>query len=111
MKRTSILVAIFVGALAQSPFARGDDRKDAEPTADQQKNNHSDLDLTAKIRRSIMKDKGLSTSAHNVKIIAQGGIVTLKGPVRSEDEKVSVTQKAVEIAGEANVKCALEVKP
>jgi hyperosmotically inducible periplasmic protein len=46
------------------------DRNANEPTADQQKENASDRQLTAQIRRSIVKDKSLSTSAHNVKIIA-----------------------------------------
>ena len=49
------------------------DRKEGEPTADQQKNNRSDLETTRLIRRSLMKDKSLSISAHNVKIIAQKG--------------------------------------
>jgi hypothetical protein len=49
------------------------DNDSTEPTADQQKNNQSDVDLTAKVRRSIVSDKSLSTNAHNVKIIAQNG--------------------------------------
>ncbi len=87
------------------------DRKDGEPTADQQKNNKTDVDLTAQIRRSIMKDKSLSVSAHNVKIIAQNGGVTLKGPVRTDAEKITVEKKASEIAGAANVKSEIEIKP
>lgn len=87
------------------------DRNDNEPTADQQKNNKSDLDLTAQIRRSIMKDKSLSSNAHNVKIIAQNGIVTLKGPVSSDGEKATVERKASEIAGQSNIKSEIEIKP
>lgn len=49
-----------------------------------------------------MADKSLSTYAHNVKIISQNGMVTLKGPVRSEDEKKAVMAKAVEAAGGAD---------
>ena len=63
------------------------DRNTAAPTADQQKENRPDRDITRDIRRSIMADKSLSTYAHNVKIISQNGMVTLKGPVRSDDEK------------------------
>jgi hyperosmotically inducible periplasmic protein len=58
--------------------------------------------LTAKIRKSIMADKSLSTYAHNVKIISQNGVVTLKGPVHSDDEKKAVVAKAVEVAGSAD---------
>jgi hyperosmotically inducible periplasmic protein len=78
------------------------DRAAGEATADQQKNNRTDLDLTKDIRKSIMDDKSLSTYAHNVKVISQNGTVTLKGPVKSADEKNSVVLKAVSIAGGAD---------
>ena len=87
------------------------DRNKAEPTADQQKENRPDRDITRDIRRSIVRDKSLSTYAHNVKIISQNGMVTLKGPVRSEDEKAAIEAKAAEIAGKDKVTNQLEVKP
>jgi hyperosmotically inducible protein len=87
------------------------DRNTAEPTADQQKENRSDRDITRDIRRSITADKSLSTYAHNVKIISQNGMVTLKGPVRSEEEKSAIESKAADIAGKDKVTSQLEVKP
>lgn len=78
------------------------DRAAGEATADQQKNNHSDLELTKSVRRSIMDDKALSTYAHNVKVISQGGKVTLKGPVKSAEEKSAIVSKAAGIAGGAD---------
>src|ERR1700726_1331412 len=87
------------------------DRNKTEPTADQQKENQPDREIARKIRRSIVQDKSLSTYAHNVKIIAQNGIVTLKGPVRSDEEKTAVEAKASEIAGADKVTSQLEVKP
>src|SRR5580698_3469549 len=87
------------------------DRSPSEPTADQQKENRPDRDITRDIRRSIMQDKSLSTYAHNVKIISQNGMVTLKGPVRSEEEKTAIEAKAATIAGKDNVTSQLEVKP
>ena len=78
------------------------DRNAGEVTADQQKMNATDRELTRKIRRSIMADKSLSTYAHNIKIISQNGSVTLKGPVKSEAEKKSVVAKAVAVAGSAD---------
>ena len=87
------------------------DRSKNEPTADQQKDNRSDRDITQQIRRSIWKDKSLSTYAHNVKIIAQNGMVTLKGPVRSEEEKKVIETKAAEVAGQDKVTSQIEVKP
>lgn len=73
------------------------DRAETEVTADQQKNDKTDLDLTAEIRRAIMKDKTLSTKAHNVKIIVQDGNLTLKGPVSSKTERATVEKAALEV--------------
>jgi hyperosmotically inducible protein len=78
------------------------DRNAGEATADQQKVNATDRELTRKIRQSIMADKSLSTYAHNIKIISQNGAVILKGPVRSDDEKRTVVSKAVGVAGGAD---------
>jgi hyperosmotically inducible protein len=87
------------------------DRSQTEPTADQQKNDQSDRDITQKIRQAIVNDKSLSTYAHNVKVITKDGMVTLKGPVRSEDEKKSIEAKAVAVAGENKVTDDLDIKP
>jgi hyperosmotically inducible periplasmic protein len=78
------------------------DQNSGEVTADQQKMNAKDQELTRNIRRSIMADKSLSTYAHNIKIISQNGSVTLKGPVKSDDEKKAVVAKAVAVAGSAD---------
>jgi hyperosmotically inducible protein len=78
------------------------DRNAGEDTADQQKMNAEDEKLTREIRRSIMEDKSLSTYAHNVKIISRDGAVTVKGPVKSADEKKKVIAKAVAVAGNAD---------
>jgi osmotically-inducible protein OsmY len=86
------------------------DRSKSEPTADQGKNNAADRDLMQKIRQAIMDDKSLSTYGHNVKVIAQNGKVTLKGPVHSEEEKQSIEQKATEVAGAGNVVNKITVK-
>ncbi|HEY3827529.1 MAG TPA: BON domain-containing protein [Bryobacteraceae bacterium] len=86
------------------------DRAQGGVTADQQKENRSDRDLTQQIRKSVMADKSLSTYAHNVKIVAQGGVVTVKGPVRSDDERKAVVAKAEEVAGKGNVTDQLSVK-
>jgi hyperosmotically inducible protein len=87
------------------------DRSSEQVTADQQKQNSSDIELTRKIRSSISKDKSLSTYAHNVKVITQDGIVTLKGPVRSEEESKVIESKAAEVAGASNVKNQLDIAP
>jgi hyperosmotically inducible protein len=87
------------------------DTQKGEPTADQQKMNPNDRELAKKIRASLMDDKSLSTYAHNIKIIAQDGKVTLKGPVRTEKEKADIEGKAAVVAGAENVTSEIEVAP
>jgi osmotically-inducible protein OsmY len=85
------------------------DRAKGEVTADQQKETAADRELTRKIRSALVQDKTLSSYAHNVKVITQGGQVTLKGPVRSEDEKRVVETKATEVAGAGHVSNEMSV--
>lgn len=85
------------------------DRDPNSPTADQQKMNPADRAITKKIRQALHEDKALSMYAHNVKIITQDGRVTLKGPVRSQEEKTSIAAKASAIVGEGNVTDQLEI--
>lgn len=100
------------GGQQQPPPDNTKKNKDQNPpTADQQKMNASDTALTQKIRKSIHDDTSLSTYAHNIKIIAQDGKVTLRGPVRSEDEKANIQAKAVAIVGQDNVTNLLEIAP
>jgi hyperosmotically inducible periplasmic protein len=87
------------------------DRNQSEPTADQQKENLNDRELAQQIRRALVKDKSLSSNAHNVKVIAQNGAVTLKGPVNSEQEKQAVEAKAAQIAGADKVNSEIQVAP
>ena len=87
------------------------DRDKNAPTADRQKMNPTDRDLAKRIRSSITDDKALSTYAHNIKIVARDGKVTLKGPVKSEEEKSAIEAKATEVAGAGNVINQLEVAP
>jgi len=87
------------------------DRQSGQPTADQSKNNAADRKLAKDIRNAIVSDKSLSSYAHNVKVIAQNGTVTLKGPVRSEEEKKSVEAKAASVAGATNIQNQLSIAP
>ena len=79
------------------------DRAPGAVTADQQKETPTDRDLTKRIRQSVVGDKSLSTYAHNVKIVARDGQVTLKGPVNTEAEKQAIEKKATAVAGAGRV--------
>jgi hyperosmotically inducible periplasmic protein len=87
------------------------DVSNAPATADAQSNSAADLDMTKRIRQSLMADKSLSTYAHNIKIVTVNGRVTLNGVVRSQDEKGVVELKAANIAGENKLTSDLKVAP
>ena len=125
MNRKVMLLAIslitcgaYSNALAQSPppatapdnsGVNVRDRAKDAMTAGEQSGTKGDLDLTARIRQSIVKDDSLSMMAHNVKIISVNGAVTLRGPVKSEQEKTTVASKAQAIAGADHVNDQLEI--
>jgi hyperosmotically inducible periplasmic protein len=79
-------------------------------TADQQRNNKSDLQLAKAVRKAVVAQTGLSVYAHNIKIIAHDGVVTLRGPVRSENEKHRIGRLALE-AGAKELDNMLQINP
>jgi hyperosmotically inducible periplasmic protein len=87
------------------------DPSNASATADAQKNDPSDVNITKSIRKSLMADKSLSTYAHNVKVVTVNGNVTLNGVVRSDQEKSEVEAKAVSVVGQSRVVNDLKVSP
>jgi hyperosmotically inducible periplasmic protein len=84
--------------------------KNQSPTADNQKNAQSDRVLAQQVRKAIVADKDLSTYAHNVKVIVMNGEITLKGPVKSDDEKQKVASDASSVAGAEKIANQLTVK-
>jgi len=115
-------VMLFAGGLAvsvASARAQGDpadnsgknvrDRQDAAVTSGDQSNTQADLNITQEIRKAVMADKDLSTNAHNVKIITANGVVTLRGPVKSAEEKANIGAKAAHVAGVTRVDNQIEI--
>jgi osmotically-inducible protein OsmY len=111
-------VATFMPAIAQNDRAQApdntavnkQDRNTNSPTADQGKNDKSDVQLQKNIRHDVVSDKSLSTYGHNVKIVASHGHVTLKGPVHSQEEKQAIEEHARKYAGDGNVDDQITVK-
>ena len=85
------------------------DRDGDTKTPIDQNENKKDIDTTANIRKRVVDTK-MSTDAHNVKIITQDGRVTLRGPVKSADEKKNIEEIARAVAGDSNVDSQLEVQ-
>jgi len=104
-------IARYHGNQQTTPDNTKNNKDQTKPTADQQKMNSSDSAITQKIRKAIHDDTTLSTDAHNIKIITQNGKVSLRGPVKSDDEKNNLVAKAVSVAGPDNVTDQLEVTP
>lgn len=80
-------------------------------TADAQKNDKSDVQITRQIRRGVIADKNLSTYAHNVKIVSVNGTVTLNGVVRTEDEKNGIGQIAAQVVGDDHIVNRIKIAP
>jgi hyperosmotically inducible periplasmic protein len=113
----SALLGVGTVAMAQDskPLAANNsgvnvrDRAPGAMTAGQQSNAKSDVELTREIRRAVVKDDQLSMMAHNVKIVSSSGTVTLRGPVKTREEKIVIGHKARAVAGKGMVDNQLEV--
>jgi hyperosmotically inducible periplasmic protein len=121
MKRIVItlacLTALNLAAMAADDKSNADntainerDRSSQTKTSGDQGNNTADLNTTQAIRRALMKDSGLSTTAKNIKIITANGQVTLRGPVKTAQEKAKVSQLARSAAGGAQIVDQIDVK-
>ena len=86
------------------------DRSSEIPTAGDQAQNKRDLEIAANIRKAVIADDSLSVNAHNVKIISSNGVVTLRGPVKSQQEKAAIEAKVKSVAGVSSVNNMLEIE-
>jgi len=122
MKR-SLLAAVCLSTVTLAAFAADEDKTKVDNTATNQRdrsgetktsgdqsNNSADLKITQAIRQALMKDDGLSTTAKNIKVITANGQVTLRGPVKTAQEKEKIDQIAKSAAGGARIDDQLEVK-
>lgn len=99
-------------ATAQPPDNSRVNKRDAAKdavTSETQSNAKGDLELTRNIRRNITQNKEMSTYAKNIKIISRDGAVTLRGPVKSQDEKQRIDLIAKKMAGDSKVDNQLEI--
>jgi osmotically-inducible protein OsmY len=114
MRIAILAVTLSVAALAQPPDNTKVNQRDKNPaavTADQQGNSKEDISRTAAIRKAITDQKDLSTYGRNVKIVTLNNQVTLRGPVRDEQERALIAKLATDVAGVPNVKNELEIAP
>jgi hyperosmotically inducible protein len=129
MHKAALLVAIVFFALAGVARAQPAERLPASPpqtapdntgrnvrdrsgttlTPGDQSESEADRTLTQRIRQAVVAEEALSTNAKNVKIITSNGVVTLRGPVKSAQEKATIEAKAHQIAGANNVESQLEI--
>ena len=122
IKRTLLAIAL-LNVLSLSASASGDkkgnpdntainerDRSGETQTSGDQSNSSSDLKTTQAIRQALMKDGELSMTAKNIKIVTINGQVTLRGPVKTAQEKSKIDQLAKSAASGAKIENQLEVK-
>ena len=70
------------------------DRDNQTMTPLDQSNDPDDLNVTREIRKALVADDALSTTAKNIKIITVHGKVILRGPVANVQEKTKIEKKA-----------------
>jgi len=85
------------------------DRNDQTKTPTDQGESEADRKISQNIRQAITADDSLSTNGKNVKIITSDGTVTLRGPVKNDQEKSTIAAKAQQVAGVQNVDNQLEI--
>ena len=85
------------------------DRNDSAKTSGDQSESEADRTISQNIRQAITADDSLSTNGKNVKIITVDGVVTLRGPVKSDTEKTKIGAKAQQVAGVKSVENQLEI--
>lgn len=94
---------------AANTKANAVDRDSDTTTPLDQSNDKEAIDVTAGIRRAVLDDKSLSTSAHNIKIVTNGDVVTLRGAVKSAEEKKRVESLAMKSAAGKQVRNEISV--
>lgn len=120
MKKISVILlvasAFTLSAIAEEKTAADNTAKNERDssgetkTSGDQSNSPEDIKVTAAIRRAVVAEKSLSRTAKNVKIITADGMVTLRGPVKSAEEKAMIAKLAKSAAGKAKIDNQLEVK-
>lgn len=70
----------------------------------------ADRTITQQIRKAVVDHDQLSTNAKNVKIITNNGVVTLRGPVKSQEEKAAIASVAQKTGGVKRVDNQLEIE-
>ncbi len=85
------------------------DRAEDAVTPMDQSESEEDRTITARVRQALTQDDTLSTNAQNVKVVTRDGVVTLRGPVESQQERTAVASKARQVAGVKRVDDQLEV--
>ena len=97
------------GASADNTRLNRRDRSGDSVTPTKQPNGSSAVDLVAQVRKAIVQDDGLSVKAHNIKVVASNGVVTLRGPVASEQEKAQVQKDVANVHGVDRVDNQLDI--
>ncbi|WP_448101234.1 BON domain-containing protein [Luteibacter jiangsuensis] len=86
------------------------DRHAESLTPMDQPNNADDIRVAAAVRKALVADSSLSTSARNVKLVAARGTVTLRGPVKTAEEKTRVEAIVKGVAGVTSVQNQLDIE-
>ncbi|HEY1172187.1 MAG TPA: PRC-barrel domain-containing protein [Verrucomicrobiae bacterium] len=93
------------GAIKEVPAKERVTRAD---TVEGQGSSERDVQITRSIRKHLV-DSNLSTMAKNVQVITRHGNVTLRGKVKSEEEREEIVARAKQVAGLERVTDRIEL--
>lgn len=85
------------------------DQHVAALTPGAQGGSETDLTVTQRIRQGVVDSESLSVNGKNVKIVTMDGVVTLRGPVKSNQEKLHIAAIAQGVDGVKRVQNQLEI--
>jgi osmotically-inducible protein OsmY len=106
----SLSAATACDRLAQGGSSQTSVAGAAAVSAADQSNEKLDLEVTQRIRQALVAHDGLSMAAQNVIVVTTPGMVTLRGPVPSNEERLAITAIAREFAGDRYVSDQLGVE-
>jgi osmotically-inducible protein OsmY len=101
-----------MGAPAEAADNTGRNERDKSGTTltpGDQAENEADRTITQQIRQEVVKESALSMDGKNVKIITIDGVVTLRGPVQTAEERTEIGSVAKRVDGVKRVDNQLEI--
>lgn len=107
MKKLLLLSLMGLALVACDQSTKTD--RTANPTAADQNENAADREISQRVRQFLMDDGSLANVSKTIVIVTQNGVVTLRGSVTSDMEKMKIDRQTKMVPGVKNVVNNLDV--